>query len=344
MVRRCLTLAVIVTGLSACDNVEWGGSLVSLQPPPPVLDADGNPTNRDEDEVVLPPLPEGALLLVGTRDSARATLAVVGEIRGDIVVPLASEDDAPGYGDYVAGALLTPGTEFMLFAAGARVGRMIASETGVDTRFCQPRPTVSGVVEMIPTALDATRFLALPMDRAGVRGFAPVETYDDTYEQRAASIDMAASAIREVGARMPPALVPARADLQPIELLGVPGRSIVTTFLHEDQLRVGAPSRNGWSLFMLGVENEGSIDRTFTWYRSVAESGKGAPELVDHLDWDNDGVAELLLEVYGTDSRWFATVDRRGVGSRGDGESEGLEWSVSFEDPCGAAGAAPTEG
>ncbi len=341
MVRRCLSLAVIVTGLSACDNVEWGGSEVSLLPPPPVLDADGNDPRAEDGDAPLPALPEGPLLLVGNRDSTTATLAVVGEIRGDIVVPLATEEDAPGYIEYLSNELLTPGTEFMLFAAGARVGRMIALETGVDNRYCQSRPTVTGVVEMLPSALAADRFLALPISRAGARGYSPYVTYGDTYEERQASIEMASNTVDEVGARRPPALVPARADLRPIELAGVPGRSIATTFLFNDQLRIGAPSRNGWSMFILGVERDGAIRRAFSWYRSVEESGKGAPRLLDHLDWDNDGVAELLLEVFGTDTRWFATVDRSAVEVADDRERD---WSISFEDACGVASSAPAEG
>lgn len=325
MVRRCLTLAVIVSGLSGCDNVAWGGADVRLTPPPPVEgDSTGARGGDGETDPELPPLPEGPLLLTGTRDGADATLTVVGEIRGDAVLPLPAESDAPGYTEYLTRNRLSPGTEFFLFAGGVRVGRMSAGRSGTDDRFCQTRPTVSGIVEIVPTASEAVRFLAVPAQQAGAVGYGDFDVPSDDYDQRSASIEIIQDAIRETGAAWPSALVPARADIRSVSLAGVPGNSFVTTFLHEDQLRAAEPSRNGWSMFMLGVPSDGGYQRAFTLYRPVEPEGKGAPRLVDHLDWDNDGVAELLLDVYGTSSQWFATVDRRAD-----------EWSVSFQDPCG---------
>lgn len=331
MVRRCLTLAVIVSGLSGCDNVAWGGAEVRLTPPPPA-EGDTSRVGRGdgESDPELPPLPEGPLLLTGTRDGADATLTVVGEIRGDVVVPLPSESEAPGYTEYLTRNRLSPGTEFVLFARGTRVGRMSVARSDVDDRYCQPRPSVSGIVEMVPTASEAVRFLAVPAQQAGAVGFGQYADPSDTYEQRAASIEIIQDAIRETGAAWPSALVPARADLRPVSLAGVPDGSFVTTFLYEDQLRAAQPSRNGWSIFMLGVASDGGFERAFTLYRPVEPEGKGAPRLVDHLDWDNDGVGELLLDVYGSESQWFATVDRRGD-----------QWSVSFQDSCGQPTPAP---
>lgn len=325
MVRRCLTLAVIVSGLSGCDNVAWGGAEVRLTPPPPVegdsTRARGGDGDTDPD---LPPLPEGPLLLTGTRDGADATLTVVGEIRGDAVLPIPAERDAPGYTEYLTRNRLSPGTEFFLFSRGVRVGRMSAGRSGVDDRFCQPRPTVSGIVEMVPTASEAVRFLAVPAQQAGAIGFGEYNVLSDDFDQRSASIEIIQDAIRENGATWPSALVPARADIRSLALAGVPGNSFVATFLYEDQLRAAQPSRNGWSMFMLGVPTNGGYERAFTLYRPVDPQGKGAPRLVDHFDWDNDGVGEMLLDVYGSSSQWFATVDRRGG-----------EWSVSFQDSCG---------
>jgi hypothetical protein len=42
------------------------------------------------------------------------------------------------------------------------------------------------------------------------------------------------------------------------------------------------------------------------------------------MDWDGDGDSEVLLEVLGDESRWFA-----GLAQRND------SWVRTFEDPCG---------
>ena len=64
----------------------------------------------------------------------------------------------------------------------------------------------------------------------------------------------------------------------------------------------------------------------YTWYREVDTEGKGAPRYFDHLDWDGDGTDEILLDVLGSNRRWFAALSYR------DGA-----WARTFQDSCGSS-------
>ena len=55
-----------------------------------------------------------------------------------------------------------------------------------------------------------------------------------------------------------------------------------------------------------------SYGEEFLWYRSVDADGKGAPKYFNHLDWDGDGDAEILLDVFDSNRRWYAALARRG--------------------------------
>jgi hypothetical protein len=135
---------------------------------------------------------------------------------------------------------------------------------------------------------------------------------------------MAGAVLPEVGAPWPPSLLEARADVQVFQLPEGEGPTIASTFLYNDQLSVGEPGDRAYALFVMGTRSAAGSDAGFTWYRR-AENGKGAPRYFDHLDWDGDGSSDVLLDVLGSASRWFA-----GVSKRGDA------WVRTFEDPCGA--------
>lgn len=329
MRRRWLALAVIVTVLSGCDNVAWGGVDVRMQAPPSQADLTGESGEEQElgagEADGLPALPEGPILLTGARDGTMATLVAVGEIRGSELVPFPSEDDEPGFRDRLASEVMGAGSEFVLFSEGARVGRLATDSTGVDDRYCVPRATVTGRLELVPGAVEADHFLAVPADAGREREYAPFQTLEHSYEQRVASLDLASAAIPAVGAQWPSSVLEARGDIQAFRLPEADAPSIATTFLFRDQLSVGEAPEGAWSMFMLGSElGDGSWARDFTWYRPADEDGKGAPRFVDHLDMDGNGSSEILLEVLGSESRWFAGLTRGGG-----------EWRRTFEDPCG---------
>jgi len=332
MRRRWLVIAVILTAAQGCDNVTWGGIDVRLQSPPSrdSIDSQAPAAEAVDAEMPGPGLPTGPILLAGARSGASATLTVVGELQSDAVVDFPSEEEAPGYRDRFASRLLAQGSEFILFSEGVRVGRLVAEATGVDDRFCVPRPTVSGTIELVPSATNATQFLALPAGPATDRTYEGHRPLDHTYEQRVASNRLARELIPRVGALWPPSVLEIRADMQAFQFQGAAGPSIAASFIYRDGLSVEAAPDAAYSIFFLGEMAGADYRASYVWYRPVGAEGKGAPRFFDHLDLDGDGDAEVLLDVFGQNSRWFASLARRNGA-----------WTTAFQDSCGQSNPSP---
>ena len=316
MRRKSLAIAVILTVASGCDNVSWGGVDVSLKPPRTraelTAEAQGPAASVAEEENALPELPDGPILLAGRRSGSAATLTVVGEIRGDAIGAFASDEDVPGFRDRFTTELLAPGSEWVLFAQGVRVGRLTATATGLDEDFCVPRPTISGTVELVPYAATAERFLALPASVVSDRAYDPYEAHSRDRNQGIASTRLASAAIPRLGAAWPPdGVLSARADIQAFRMPGTPTEAIAATFMYRDQLDMSAARPGAYSLFLMGRASAEGYAPAYIWYRPVDSEGKGAPRYFDHLDWDGDGTEEVLLEVFGSERRWFAGLAQR---------------------------------
>jgi hypothetical protein len=118
--------------------------------------------------------------------------------------------------------------------------------------------------------------------------------------------------------------VGARAAIDVFRLPGADGPSVAATFLNADRLAVAEPGRGAYSMLLMGTREGDVYRRSYVGYNR-ADAGKAAPRYFDHLDWDHDGDSEILLEVFGATSRWFATLGRRGDA-----------WVQTFQDPCGA--------
>jgi hypothetical protein len=298
---------------------------VRMQAPAPQAAAAPDAPVQEPDRPPLPPLPTGPLLLAGSREGDIGTLVVVGEVRGDAFGPLPTEDQAPGFLEHLKASLLAPGTELILFAEGVRVGRLTVTANATDGRYCAPRAQVTGVVELVPGATAARQLLALTDSAARGRPFGAFQVTDIGYNPRAASISLAIGAIRQLGAEWPTSLVESRADIQTLRMSDGTGPSVAATFLLRDRLAVGEPGQGAWSLFVLGTVQGGSYGVAYTGFRPADAQGKGAPRYFSHLDWDGDGDSELLLDVLGERSRWFASL----------GQREG-NWVQTFQDPCGS--------
>lgn len=323
MRRRWLLLAVILTVPSGCDNVSWGGVEVRMQPPPAQAEVAAPSTEGAERDVPLPPLPDGPILLAGTREGDQATLTVVGEVQGDAVIPLPGDAEAPGFMAHFTRTLLAPGTELILFAEGVRVGRLTITERSEDSRFCAPRPQVTGTVELVPGAAGASRVLALLDTAASRRPYGTFRASGHDYDQRVASLALASDAIPDVGAAWPPSLLESRADIQAFRLPDAPGPSVAATFLFADRLAAAPAGEGAYALFVIGTQEGGAYRSSYIGFRR-ADQGKGAPRYFSHLDWDGDGDSEILLEVFGDSSRWYASLGQRGGA-----------WAQTFQDPCG---------
>jgi hypothetical protein len=304
---------------------------VSVLPPPaPAVVDSGGPAEEEEGGRVAPANSDRPVLLAGVRDSVRATLTVVGEVAGDGLAPF---PDPRFPADSLRLSTLTaPGSEWILFSEGVRVGRLFVDEVAPATGYCGDRTAVSGVVELVPSAAGVDRLLGLPDTEAMERPYLRYSALDHNYNQRVATLEIAQQAIPEYGAAWPPqGVLDARKHIQAFDIAGQTGPYVAATFLNADELVVGPPGVGAYSLFVLGEQTNGTHQAVFTWFRSADREGKGAARYFDHLDWNGDGVDEILVDVLGANRRWFASLGRR------DGA-----WVRTFQDACGTA--TPTAG
>jgi hypothetical protein len=86
------------------------------------------------------------------------------------------------------------------------------------------------------------------------------------------------------------------------------------------------PEPGAYSLFVMGDATSGTYEISYMWYRLAESQGKGVPRYLDHIDWNGDGSEEILLEMFGSEDRWFAGLARQDGG-----------WVRSFEDSCSSA-------
>ena len=177
---------------------------------------------------------------------------------------------------------------------------------------------------MVPSASEAQRFLALGEGTGGDWPFGRYQSFVAERAHRNAIQNLAGVALNEVRAQWPAALQNIRQDLQLFLLPGDEAPAIVASFLFQDQMEVGPAPDPAYSLLVVGEPAGRQFDRTFTWFRAVEPEGKGAPRFFSSMDWDQDGDDEILLEVFGAESKWWAALDR-----------ENGSWTVAFQDPCG---------
>jgi hypothetical protein len=323
MRRHLLAIAVILTVATGCDNVAWGGVDVQLQAPPASESA--APDSAETAEEGVPPRELGPVLLAGVRDGSQATLSVVGEIHGDSISAFPHPDFLAEDSTRLA-ELMPVGSEWILFAEGVRVGRLTANEVGTVQETCTPRASVTGTVELVPDASGAERFLALSAADASGREYGEYEAHQRDYDQGVASLNIVADVIPRVGAQWPePGTLASREDIQAFQLPEMSGQTVVATFVVQDELAIAPPRQGAYAVFLMGMPSGGEYEEAYSWYRAVDIDGKGAPRYFDHLDWDGDGDSEILLDVFGSNRRWYAGLAQR----------QG-EWVRTFQDACGS--------
>lgn len=327
MQKHLLTIGLILTGATGCDNVAWGGIDVQLQSPPAAEEpaADSTDDVAEADTVTKVP---GPVLLAGERTGERADLVLVGELLAD---GLSTFPDPRFPEDTTRLAELSaPGSEWILFSEGVRVGRMVTDASEAAEEYCGARLRISGLVELVPSASEAQRLLALPAASAGERPYRPYVEHAHDYDQRVASLSIAGEAIPRYGATWPAnGVLDIREHIQAFQPEGAAAPWIAASFVNRDALAIGSPGQDAYALFVIGRPAGAEFVETFTWFRSVEAEGKGAPRYHDHLDWDDDGDSEILLDVFGATRRWFAGL-----------EQQNGQWVRAFEDSCGSGGAA----
>jgi hypothetical protein len=201
---------------------------------------------------------------------------------------------------------------------------MIADSSDVAADACSPRATVSGLAELLVSAGEATRFLAMPRAAAANATHTGYLSDRPTAEAGAVSLNLASRVIMREEAYWPDDLGQARADLRVVPLPDAPGPGVAATFMFRDRLAMEpAGSQAAYSLFVLGYGGPEGHQLVFDWYRRVEAEGKGAPRFFEAADWDGDGTVEILLEVIGESTRWLVALDRQGE-----------RWQRVFEETC----------
>ena len=293
--RSLLAVAVILTAGTGCDNVEFGGIHVELRSPEPA--SRQAVVNVEQTTAAGPVNVHEPILLAGVREGARGRFTVVGEVHPDALRPFPDPryiDDAERIAE-----LTVPGTEWAVFSEGVRVGRLIVESAGNAIGYCGSRTEVNGIVELVATAADAERLLAMPAAEVD-QPYEEYQALSHVYDQRVATLTIAGDAIPRVGARWPElGTLDARDHIQAFQLRNTPGQSVAATFVVDDALEVGAAGQRAYSLFVLAHQRDAGYTEAYTWYQDAAADGKAAPRYFDHLDWDGDGADEILLDVFG---------------------------------------------
>jgi hypothetical protein len=324
-------VALIVLALTGCDNVDWGGVDVAVVPPPPRGSAlEGAAAERE-----LGPLPTGPVLYYVRTDSTGGTIVPVAEIGGDSLIALGAGADAELYGARFISEHLRRGAEFTLFRRGSRVGTLVVQSAQVPAASaCRRLPTGHGTLEIgrMDSLAAGVEFIALAKATApeGQRATIPLRATGGM--MRVAPI-LAERALRARGSQLPGNWGAAMAQIQPFPVASAGDAGIASTFLVDDQLAVGNDD-TGYSLFMIAVPRRDltGYDTVYVHQSRYENGGKRAPRVVDFLDWDRDGGAELLLEVYGTTRSWYESV----------GPVGNTRWARGFAERCDAGVTAAT--
>ena len=318
--HRAFALVLMLTLVSACDNVDWGGADVAIVPPPPK--AAGVPVSAED---LAEALPEGPILFYVVPDESGGVMVPVGQIVGDSMLPLRAKKDIGLYAGRFIAAHMRRGAEFALYRNGARVGTFVVqSATQPAANACPALPTARGTLELSSGAESIAEFLAIAKPHAPeIRRQLDYATEPARSMQVIAPI-LAERMIRARRAELPGNWQRAMVQLKPFPIANARDAGFAATFLIGDNLARGGDNL-GYSLFFLGIPGpQFGYDTVFVKFTHYPTAGKAAPRVVDILDWNRDGQVDLLLQLYGINDTWFEAV---GLSQRG-------EWRGTFRDRC----------
>jgi len=304
-----LATLLIVTSLTACDNVSWGGAHFSVVAPPPgarSAAADDATTDEPVDEQT----PTGPILYFVRAAGDQALLVPVAEIARDSLRPIAAAQNWELYGQRFIAQHLRQGTEFTLFHHGERAGTFVLQSAQIPGENVCPRPPrATGTLELTSNAREIGEFLALAKTYAPAGGRRQTATslQPDRRIPLQASI-LAEHALRARGARLPNNWQRAMTDLRVFSTTGSADPAFAATFTVGDSTG-REPNPAGYSIFLIAQPRpQVGYDTTYVEFIDFATSGRAVPRVVDYLDWSNSGGTGLLLEVTGTGETWFEAV------------------------------------
>ena len=300
----------ILLALSACDNVQWGGSDVEIIPPPPaqVLMAD----QPDAETSVALGLPVGPVLFHLQKTEQGSVLVPVAELSGDSLraIRRGTGIAADTFQRRFRETVLPVGARFRLFRRGAPVGTFIVQADGPITPC--GLPSALGNATVVAAAADATEFLGF------AEGLTPEVRGQFNPPQVTGSINTYASIVAErlilqAGLPRPRSWVGAQRDLDPLQIVPGGHPEMSATYLVGDTLGVGAADPQGYSVFYIAdYETARGYSPVYTEVRDYRRTGKQAPKLVDYINWNGQPGEDILLQVFGRNDSWYEAVSRRG--------------------------------
>lgn len=307
--RTTWAIFLIVTLLTGCDNVSWGGAQFSVASPPP-----GNRSASADDAEAEGPVdeqpPGGPVLYYVRSFDDQAYLIPIAEIARDTLLTVAAHEDWERYGQRFITQNLRQGTEFTLFHHGERAGTFVLQSAQIPGEEVCPRvPRATGTLELTANAREVSEFLALAKTHAptGGRRRAATNLQPDRRMPLQAAI-LAEHALRRRNARLPNNWQRAMTDIQVFSTTGSADPAFAATFTVGDSTGRGA-NPSGYSLFLIAQPRpQVGYDTTYVQFTDFATEGRAMPRVVDYLDWHRSGGTGLLLEITGQEGTWFEAL------------------------------------
>lgn len=314
--RRChrgLTTALpflIVSAVTACDNVQWGGTQIEVVPPPPAANMIEIPP--DEQVYTEFGLPRGSVLFHVARTEEGAQLIPVAELSGDTLRTLRRPAgvSADAFESRFRETVVPPGAEFRLFRRGAEVGTFLAQRPGPVTACGVP--TVYGSATVVAAATEAPQFLGFRrgLEPTVVGEYSPLQV---TGSMRTYASIVAERLILQNGLPRPRSWQGAQRDLEPVEVNAGGHPEMAATYLVGDSLAPGPADPQGYSVFYLAdYQTERGYDPVYSEVHDYRQDGKIALRLVDYLNWDEREGDEVLLQVFRRNGEGYALLQQRG--------------------------------
>jgi hypothetical protein len=327
-----IAVCVILILVPGCDNVSWGGVDVVLRPPPPPPSAPLPDAELEPDERPLEPLELGSLVYLVDRSGASGRFVPVAIWEDGAYQPLPDVGETPDLLPRFPLQRWEEGTEFALMDRGMRAGTLVSDgSVEADTTFCQARPAGRGAVELRPGAEGGQTFLAVRKADAVISAISPRPLRADPHPGPGNAANRQANALSAARVLIPRAEIPWPPSIPGIFrearsfTLADGEEAISASFVFGDDLSVGSPATTGYGFLTL-IRQDGDQWRPFWSWFQQAQQGKAFPRLRAAAFLQEEGEADLLLEVFGVETRWLAIL----------GEREG-EWGLRYQDECGLA-------
>jgi hypothetical protein len=297
---------LILTVLTGCEKVQWGGAEVRVvQPPPPAGAAESAPSPAEETNLGLP---RGTVVFHVVRSQGQDRIIPVAEVSGDSLRTVARPAGVSpqAYEQRFRQAVLPPAGEFVLFRRGARVGTFALRGPGGLTSC--GLPVGVGQATTVAAAAGDQEFLAFR------KGLEPEVVGEFSPPQVAGPVIRYAPLVAERlvltgGLPRPGSWTRAQRDLQAMDLVRGGSPEMATTFLSGDNLAPGAGEKEGWSVFYVAsYEQRTGYNPIYSEVTDYRKSPKRAPKAIDYLNWNAKGGNDLLVQVFGATDSWYEAL------------------------------------